>query len=279
MIRRPHRLARTTALLLSALTLSACAETSPDPGALDPEPAGSVESLTGFDFGSAPWVFRPGGGSAETIRLDVVDGQAEQDTIQYVVGEPVYADVTGDGVADAAVPITARDGNGIDEQWYLWLATENGAQQLTLPIARTARCGTFTESVVAVDGGIQVHEFRRTIGEDALPCAQNGTDERTRVITAAPVGPNGVWWPVQTGPIGGFGGLCPTVAQYEGYPFTGELRVAPNPDAAEITSGRQVVVAELEPWPVYGEDFPGWTLVAVRTGDVFACAWAEVPTP
>lgn len=210
----------------------------------------------------------------ETTRVRITDGRAQQGPFSYVVGEPVLADLTGDGLADAAVQIT-EENDGIESvHWYLWVADgDGGAEQISLPIARTTRCGTTTVSVKAVRRGIEVHELRRAIGEaESLPCSEPGTDERTRVVRAERAGGNDEWWPVEVAPNRGFGGLCPTAAEYEGYPWAGPLFVGPNRTSTRVEPG-QTTVFSVEGWPVYGEDFVGWSLVGVRQGDDFSCAW------
>ena len=245
-----------------------------EPAPASPESAGLEET----DFGNLSWVFRPGGNLPETVQVDLVDGKAEDGLVQYSLGEVVHAELTGDEQIDAAVQLTRLDGNAIDEQWYLWVATADGPAQVTLPVARMARCGTVTHSVQAVDGGVQIHESRRNIGEDVLACTDTGSDERARVVSAIEARNDGEWWPVQTGPVGGFGGLCPTAAEYESVPYDGELHAAPDATVdAGITNGAEVGVFALEPWPIYGEPFPGWKLVGVQQDGVMSCGWVETP--
>lgn len=231
------------------------------------------------DFGNLSWVFRPGGSVPETVQIELVNGKAEEGGATYELGEVVLSELTGDDRMDAAVQITRLDGNAIDEQWYLWIAADDGPTQVTLPVARTARCGTATHSVTAVDsGGVQIYESRRNIGEDGLACSETGGDERTRIVQAVEARNAGEWWPIQTAPVAGFGGLCPTAAEYETWPNDGALYAVPDASAAEdIDSGKRAYIFALEPWPIYGEPFPGWILVGVRQGQDgdMGCAWAE----
>ncbi len=231
--------------------------------------------MENFDFANTRWIFRSGVNQPETTQVDVVDGRAEQGPFTYVVGEPALADLTGDGLADAAVPMTEENDGIENRQWYLWIADgDGGAEQITLPIAHTTKCGTLTVSVKPVRRGIEVHERRRAIGEaQSLPCSEPGTDQRIRIVRAERAGGNNEWWPVQVAPNRGFGGLCPTAAEYEGYPWSGPLFVGPNRDSTRVEPG-QTTVFSVEGWPVYGEDFGGWSLVGVRQGDDFSCAWS-----
>lgn len=281
----PKRLCALTfalAALVGGSALVGCTPGATEPpqrsGPLEAEEADPV-GLEETDFGNLGWIFRPGGNLPETVQVNLVDGAARDGMVSYELGEVVLTELTGDDRVDAAVQITRLDGNAIDEQWYLWVAGEDGPVQVTLPVARMARCGTVTHSVAAVEsGGVQIHESRRNIGEDGLACAETGSDERTRVVHAVEARNGGEWWPVQTGPVGGFGGLCPTAADYETVTYDGPVHAVPDASTdGSIGNGQSVEVFGLEPWPVYGEPFPGWVLVGVKQDDVLSCAWAETP--
>lgn len=250
---------------------SGSAATTPAP---ESTPAGPV-GLESTDFGNLTWQVRQGGHSPDTVALDLVNGAATLDSAEYTIGEVVLSEFTGDELVDAAVQITGHDGNGLDDQWYLWVATEDGPVQVTLPIARMSRCGTATHSVTAVEGGVRVHETRRTIGDEGIACAEQGTDERIRTVAAVELASQDRWWPVQTAPVGGFGGLCPIAADYEAYPFSGQLFGAPDSDTSEVAQGTELGVFPLESWPVYDGVFDGWQLVGIHTGEMMSCAWVE----
>lgn len=240
-----------------------------------PTPSGPA-SLDTVDLGELEWLVHPGANVPETRSVPLEAGTATVDGIVYTLGEPVLLDLTGDGVVDAAAPITAEDGNGIEEQWYAWVAAEDGPEQVLLPLAMQSRCGTGILSVAATDAGLEVHEVRRG-PTDAQPCSEQGTDERVRTIVVEPVGPNGIWWPVQVGPIGGFGGVCPAPAEPDGYTWTGPMHAAPDASLPDITGGAEISIHSLDAWPIYGEDFPGWVLVGIRIDDTLGCAWSEAP--
>ena len=242
--------------------------------------AGDGYGLQHTDFGNLEWIFRQGGNTAETITVALRNGEAELDLVRYVQDEVIHADLNGDGHLDAAARLTQLDGNSVDQQWYLWIATQDGPQQVTLPVARMSRCGDVIKSVEAVDAGIQIHEVRRGIEDFDLACAQEGTDERVRTIIAVPARAEGEWWPAQVAPAGGFGGLCPIAAEWDAYEHVGDLYPAPDTRSPEITDGAMVGIFGLEPWPIYGEDFPGWVLVGVLSnhGEYMRCAWAETGT-
>ncbi|WP_151525182.1 hypothetical protein [Serinicoccus kebangsaanensis] len=238
----------------------------------------ALAGLADVDLGETVWIFRPGANLPESVQVPLSGGSAQVDGVSYTLGEVLTLDLSGDGVEDAAAQLTRLDGNAVDDQWYLWIATDDGPVQVTLPVARTAGCGTVTESVTVVDEGLQIHEYRRGPGEDGLACSERGSDERTRVIAAVEARNAGEWWPVQVAPEGGFGGLCPTATDLDGFPHDGALYAAPDTSAPEITGGEPVGVASVEAWPVYGEPFGAWLLLAVMDieGGNLRCAWSEV---
>jgi hypothetical protein len=239
------------------------------------EPAGLEET----DFGNLTWNFMPGGNHPESMQIEMVDGKATDESIEYTVGEVVLSELNGDDRIDAAVQLTMLDGNGFNEQWYLWIATDDGPDQVRLPVANMARCGTAIHSVTAADeGGVVIHESRRYFSEEmTLSCADVGTDERTRTVSVLDIHDAEEWWPVQTAPVGGFGGLCPISADNHADPYTGQMYAGPDTRFPEVTEGNSVGIFPLQAWPVYGEDFPGWTLVGMTWDGGMSCAWVETP--
>lgn len=237
----------------------------------------SPRGLEETDFGNLTWSVRPGGNLPETVQVEFEDGYATDGIVEYEVGDIVHAELNDDALLDAAAQIVIIDGNAVEEQWYLWLATEGSPEQVTLPVARSAHCGTATHSVEALDGGgVEIHETRRHIGEVDLACSETGTDERVRTVIAVEARNEGEWWPVQVDPRGGFGGLCPIASDYESVTYSGPLHAVPDADAMEISGGETTWVFSVDPWPIYGEDFPGWVLVGVHDqDDEMWCAWAE----
>jgi len=277
----PRILVTLTACLIGTLAFSGCAATA----STHEETADSIESveegsavpgLEETDFGNFTWTFRPGGSVPETVRVDLTDGHAADGMVTYQLGEVVHAELSGDDQIDAAVQISRFDGNAVDEQWYLWIATAEGPVQSTLPVARAARCGNVTHSVVAVDGGVEIHETRRSIADQSVPCSDHGSDERTRVVSAIEARNVGEWWPIQTAPFVAFGGLCPMTTHLDAYESDGPLYPVPGAEAGStpVLDGAAGVF-EIEPWPVYGEPFPHWALVGVVQEGEFGCAWVE----
>ncbi|WP_449282076.1 hypothetical protein, partial [Leucobacter sp.] len=127
-------------------------EQSPEPETI--APAGLEE----VDFGNLAWSFMLGGHQSERTMLDMVDGTAMDGPMEFTVGEVVLSELNGDDRIDAAVAISRADGNGFEEQWYLWIATDDGPHQVPMPIAHMSRCGTAIHSVTAADGGgVVVH--------------------------------------------------------------------------------------------------------------------------
>lgn len=283
------------ALLLTTGGLTACGTSSPgsptgqdgsaqESGSDAPEKTAEAEEvvpagLEETDFGNLTWSFMPGGNQPESMQIEMVDGSATDESIEYTVGEVVLSELNGDDRIDAAVQLTMIDGNGFNEQWYLWIATDDGPDQVRLPVANMARCGTAIHSVTAAEGGgVVIHESRRYFSEEmTLSCADVGTDERTRTVSVLDIHDAGEWWPVQTAPVGGFGGLCPISADNHADPYTGQMYAGPDTRFPEVTEGNSVGIFPLQPWPVYGEDFPGWTLAGMTSDSGMSCAWVETP--
>lgn len=280
-----RRFSLLASVMLGSLVFTGCAADTPaEPEPMTPSAEATPEvveepapaGLEDTDFGNLTWVFRPGGSVPETQRVDLVDGVASDGMVSYELGEVILTELTGDDQIDAAAQITRLDGNAIDEQWYIWIATDDGPVQSTLPIARMARCGTVIHSVTAVDGGIEIHETLRRVGDESIPCSDPGSDERTRTVSAIEARNVGEWWPVQTAPFGGFGGLCPMNTHLDAYPNDFDLYPVPDTAASETISFEGASgIFEIDAWPVYGEPFPGWVLVGVQQGDARGCAWAE----
>lgn len=278
---------------LAAVALAGCAASAPPAGTDDDTAATSAAGGAGddaatepssagleeVDFGSLTWEFRPGGAAAETFSVDLVDGTAADGMVSYELGEVVLAELTGDDRVDAAVQITRLDGNAVDDQWYLWIATDEGPVQSTLPVARTAQCGTATHSVEAVDGGIEIHETRRTVSDQAVACSELGSDERTRTVGAIEVSIEGgpAWWPVQHAPFPAYGGLCPGTTHLDSYPNDAPFSPVPDLDAgSSMILEDAPAIFEIESWPVYDGAFPGWVLAGVMYDGVPGCAWTEI---
>lgn len=282
-------------MLIGAVGLTGCSSSAPaepvdieapepadeDAGGDEPEEEPVAEAPVGLeeaDFGNLSWVFRPGGNVPETVQIEPVDGQATDGLVTYEIGEVVFSELTGDERVDAAVQITRLDGNAIDEQWYLWVATDDGPVQSTLPVARMARCGNVTHSVTAVEGGIEIHETRRSVADQSVPCSDLGSDERTRTVQAIEARNTGEWWPIQTAPFSAFGGLCPSTTHLDTYANDATLYPVPDLEAGTpLSLDEAPEVFEIEAWPIYGEPFAGWVLAGVAQDGELGCAWAERP--
>lgn len=269
-------------VLLGAACLTACNTEGTDGDDADTsevtEEEAGPENLDDTDFGNLTWQFRPGGNAAELERVDLVDGKSTDGSVNYKLGEVISTDLNSDEVADAVVQLTRLDGNAVDDQWYMWIATDEGPAQSTYPVANEANCGTVLHSIEAADGGVEIHEARRSVGDERIPCSDSGTDERTRTVAAVEANNSGEWWPVQIAPIVGFGGLCPMTTHLESYP--NESKLYPVPDTAvgnSISIDSPSEVFEIESWEAYGESLPGWTLAGVQEEGNQGCAWAETP--
>lgn len=268
---------------LAAILLTAgCAPPTPAPPApeeLAPDPVEEVPAfaIDSFDFGNTDWAFVPFTESYPPVNVTLQDGTAELDGTTYTVfaDEVILSDADGDGDHDALVPIEAfAGGNVVDRQWYLWATHDDSAVQVELPVARTLNCSTFTEKVTAVEGGFEIHEFRRGIGEDQLACTERGTDERTRTVGISDRGPDGALWPIQIAPLTGYGGVCPVTAEYDAYPVQVDLYTAPDA-GSEVLEQAGHYEWGLGQWPIYTETYPDWLLIGVKNDAGLGCAWAK----
>lgn len=258
------------------LALTGCGATSPAPpgdepaatAPADPAEESPVEEpqpeLTAADIAAwaaeAEWSFASFGLEAP-VMVQLTGGTATDDAARtYELGEPVEADVDGDGVMDAALPITRIDGNAAQELWYVWrgigLDAEPVAEQVIYPVARTTRCGDVTHAVSAGgDGGLQIDlTLRMPHTDDDLPCSQPGTGELTRHVQLEEI--DGRFYPVQTEPVAAWGGVCPPSQWLDGLEDVGiSGRAAPPASAPIITdSDRKLGLFELADAPLVTAD-------------------------
>jgi len=282
----------------SILLLAGCATTTNQPTVDDtPAPVQTpvvevaepvVPDLTAADIAAwaadAEWSFAPDG-LGEPHPVQLTGGRATDDLARtYELGEAVEADVDGDGVVDAAIPITMIDGNAVHQLWYLWrgIGVDAGAvaEQVVYPIARTTRCGDVTRSVTAVDDGLQVDVvLRMPHTDDARSCADGGTGELTRVIRLEQV--DGAFYPVQTAPVAAWGGVCPPTEWLDGVQEAGiSGRAAPPASAPIVTDpARDVALFALREAPLLtpnGESFFGFVQEYDENAAVrMHCAFAD----
>jgi len=230
------------------MTMAACgvSGTVADPEPSPPAPSAPAETpdaapaLTLADIeahvAEAEWSFAPGG--LELSYPVALTGGTSTDDLgrRYELGAGVGADVNGDGIVDAAIPIAEHDGNGMHELWYIWLGTaDGGAVQVEYPIARTSRCGDFTQRVAAIDGAFEIDvALRMPFTDDAVPCSDPGTGTLVRWVRVIDAG--GAAYPMQLAPVEAWGGVCPPSPWLDGIEETGIAgRAAPPADAPVVT--------------------------------------------
>ncbi|WP_454112036.1 hypothetical protein [Microbacterium aurum] len=249
------------------LVLVGCAATDgagpPQPtSAAPPSATATVEpapDLTAADIAAwaadAEWSYAPDGlGVPHTVAL--TGGVGTDDLGRpYSLGEAIGADLDGDGVMDAAIPITMVDGNAVHELWYIWRGlgadSEPVAEQVIYPISRTTRCGDVTRAVTPLDGALQLDVVLWMPHTDAArSCAEGGSGVLTRVISLSEI--DGQFYPVQTAPVTAWGGVCPPTEWLDGSPEMGlAARVAPAPSApAAIDPARAAAVFGLREAPL-----------------------------
>lgn len=208
--------------------------------------------MRGIDVREGTWVFAPGGYGAP-VTLDFHDGAAAKDGIAYEMKEPVYADATGDGLEDALVPIESADGNGWQSLWYVFVARDGVAVQVTAPVARASRCGDEVRRVAADAAGFVIEQtLRMSPWDDAIPCSDPGTGVQRRVV-AVHTDAAGLMWPIQREPLVAWGGLCPGSEWMDASPSAVALYVTPDTDQAPAnpeTTAVAVFPPRAEPWRV-----------------------------
>lgn len=144
---------------------------SPSPTALD-------RSIRRFDLGNATW---RSGRTPVTLANRAAAVPGDGYTVRYeMVGEPVYADVNGDGAEDAAAALSDDGGgNARNTAWYVWLWEGGTARQLDTPVAQHTRCGPATDAVRGVDGGFEVLD---KLWDGETTCADGGAAPLTYVV-------------------------------------------------------------------------------------------------
>lgn len=267
----------------SGLLLAGCT------GAPEPAPAEEVQpveetpefSIEEVDFTTVEWSLSHHGRMISTDGLSFADGPAIIETVEYTIGKDqiVYGDADGDGDLDAIVPVSAVDvvGGGVDlgTAWYLWADDAGTAVQARVPAA-LRNCDIVVESVTAVDGGFEIHEFHLRSGEETYTeCGEPGSDERTRTVTISADGPEGELWPVQTAPFVSFGGACPISTAFHGDPATADHFAAPNAETTPLI-GDQINTWPVEEWQIFRDGYPGWKLVGVNVDGNPGCAWTQL---
>ncbi len=242
---------------------------------------GTDFSIEDVDFATLEWSLSHHGQMIPTDGMTFDDGVAIIETVEYTIGadEIVYGDADGDGDLDAIVPVSAVDvvGGGVDlgTAWYLWADEDGAAVQARVPAA-LSHCDIVVESVTAVDGGFEIHEFHLRSGEETYTdCGEPGSDERTRTVTISADGPDGELWPVQTAPFASFGGACPISIAFHGDPATADHFPAPNA-AAPPLAGDQINTWPVEEWQIFRDGYPGWKVVGVNVDGNSGCAWTEL---
>lgn len=174
-----------------------------------PQPTLTVADIA-TSVADAEWSFAPDG-LGEPFTVTLTGGiAADEYGRQFSLGAAVASDADGDGIIDAAIPISMVDGNALHELWYIWLGRGGGAppEQVIYPIGRTTRCGDITHSVTSVAGGFEMQvRLRMPHTDDQRSCAEGGTGDFTRVVSVAAF--EGAYYPVQSAPVIAWGGVCP----------------------------------------------------------------------
>lgn len=233
-----------------------------------------VASLREMDWKNSKWIYHNSAQEGDTIAVTLTKGVQRVETANFELGEVVYADLNDDGIDDAAAALQRTDGNFIEQQWYIWVATEDGPSQIDIPIARSMNCGDYIESVEPVNGGVKIEEIHRNIVDEARSCAEGGSEKRVRTVTAV-MDPELGWWPKQTSPTVAFGGLCPAATQMDYIPLNEALFTGPSRNAAKADTSKVKGIIPVDERGVYGVHREGWMLFQVfsSVADQSSCAW------
>lgn len=300
-----NAVALTAAVTLSVLLLSSCdaigskQESHPDgpsptgqekpdiaPGgndqAKDPKPL-KVEDVRNIVWRSE---YRTGFDDSNSIPLTegkydlYLDGGG---SVHFNIGESVVADLNSDGYSDLAVELEQRNGNGVSNEWYLWVASSSGAKQVLEPVARTTKCGDVVSDVSVAEGGVEITEYLRNYdgSDDDVPCAGTGSNFQKRTVKAVWSEELQEWWPMRIAPAEGFGGICPKsdMALKNGMGELSLQSVFPMPDQASrnLQSGQQLYFYELDESDGRVSEYPGWKLIGVsgENSTNYRCGWVE----
>lgn len=243
-------------------------------------PTGDPDAIRTVDFGAQTWMWDTLGSQ---YPVTLADGAATETDAYYdapatfMLGEVVYSDANDDGLTDAAVALTWESGNGISDAWYVWLAQADDPghpQQIPYPIAFGARCGDAVRGVTAIPGGFRIEETMRSALEQAGPCAQSGTMQRTREVGVVGDGTAAGSWPTTLDGLG-WGGYCPVMKLTEGTLAPADGRVGPSDDAPTTAATGDRLFSPHEPYPFLVPS--GWTLSGFlpdeRVDDSLICVW------
>lgn len=285
------------AVLATAVLLTACGPLEPDSEPTTPAPSESTsatptptpppadpEAIRDVDFGSLEWTWDTLGvlfpvqltGAVTTAE----DGYYQQ-AATFTLGEATFSDANGDGLLDAAVPVLWEAGNGVIENWFIWLAQADAPaapQQIPYPIASAARCGDDVESVEAIDGGFRVHEIMRSSLESYGACAEHGTMKRTRDVVAVGDGTGDGSWPATADGLS-WGGYCPVKVYTEGDHAQANGFVGPSDAAPRTAATGEKLYSPLQHYPFVQP--AGWKLTGFlpdeQVDDSVVCVWIHTP--
>lgn len=281
------------AMLASAVLLAGCSpqttepDPSPPPTESSPPPtetAPDSEAIRDVDFGSLNWVWDTLGVQFPvqlTGEVTTAEDQYYNQPATFTLGEATFSDANGDGLLDAAVPVLWEAGNGITENWFIWLAQADAPeapQQIPYPIASADRCGDSVKNVEAIDGGFRVNEVMRNSFESSGACAEKGTMERSRDIVVVGDGSGDGSWPA-TADGEGWGGYCPVKVYTEGDLAPAQGVLGPSDAAPKTAATGEKLFSPLQHYPFAQP--AGWMLTGFlpddQVDDSVVCVWVHTP--
>lgn len=241
-------------------------EAEPEP---EPEPEYEPPSI-GEHAAEATWQFAPRGLNAP-LEVTLEDGEAadtyvayrhrpdlgeemnpdvrsEEHDAAYTIGEPLEGDLTGDGVTDAVIPLTAEFGEDSETLWYLWLGAEDPqegepvAEQHPYPVAAAQECGNDVADLRIEDGVIHLEVSNVVSYHSDWQCdgpfasGPHDHDHQSRTVELEDIDGDPVL--VQTEPVRAWGGVCPGTDAPEWFFDQGtEVTLLPDADSEVLDGG------------------------------------------
>lgn len=218
----------------------------------------------------------------EWVNEVVVTPSEGVDHYQFEVGEEIhYADVNGDGHEDAMVSLGQTEERWLEEIWYIWAWDPDSASayQAGGPVARSASCGDYVESVTAGEEHfiIEEHLWPQNADHD---CASTPSIHVKRHVVIEDD------WPVMISPVRAHGGMCPQILGTDDLWPVDDFEFRTSPDDAASLAGEPEPAgfAEADVWSRTWLYYPNWMLAhlaymnpadgtPVVEGDYTPCGW------
>lgn len=226
------------------------------------------EGILEFEFAGSP--FDNGYFSTDALigEQDYLNGDYDQYSPMFIVGEPYYGDFDGDNDLDAALQVAPAAG-GATPVLYVWLWDGGDVVQVPYPAAWPSDCADRDASYSVVDDRIEVE---MQIGDW---CSTVVDPVHVTFTVAVQDG-----FPVQVDP--GFGAVqqCSNHDHLRVIDEPGEipLHVAQSAQSPTLEAADYEHIEVLDFTDPYGAMNPEWRLARVTGRDgIINCAWTPLP--